>query len=349
MRKTVEIAGRKVGDGQPVFIVVELGVCHEQSTEVAKDFVRRAKAAGADAVKVEAFQADELVTDKTVTHTYGTSDGVVTENYYELLKRLELNYDQLAEIKREADEQGIIFFPTVATNQAIDFFEDLGVVAYKLASPDLIHYPLQRRLAQVGKPVFLDTGGGFIHEVEQAVLNFAEAGHDDIIIMHNPSGYPAPPEKTDLRMIQTMRSVFDIPIGLSCHTPGLDMVMAAIALGAAVIEKPITRDQTQRSPEHVFSFPHTQANEVIRRIRDLELALGKARRTSVDPNSLPRFVGRRGLYAAKNLQSGDILDENSILLLKPERGVSVKYIDMVLGRRLKAPVAKGEPIDWDAI
>jgi len=347
MRSTVEIEGKTIGHGAPVYIVVELGVTHEQSVEVAESFVNASAAAGADCVKVESFQADELVVDRTVNHTYGTARGEVTENYYQLLKRLELSYSEFARIKAAADKRGITFFPTVATKSSIEFFESIGAVAYKLASPDLNNFPLQEWVAATGKPIFLDTGGAFIHEVEQALMHLERHGAQQVVIMHNPSGYPAPPDKTDLRMIRTMKDLFGIPVGLSCHTPGLDCVMAAIALGADVIEKPITRDTAIASPEHVFSFPVEQAGELVARIRTMEMALGSGRRMSVDEQSLPRQIGRRGLYAAHPLKKGQRLSAEDIVAAKPEKGISVAHIEQVLGRRLRRDMDRHTPITWD--
>lgn len=349
MREIVSVAGREIGGGRPAFLVVELGVTHEQDVDVAESFVQAAATAGADCVKVESFQADELVADKTVTHTYGTLGGEITENYYELLKRLELGYQDFARIKARADGLGLAFFPTVATGKSLAFFQDLGVCAYKLASPDVVNYPLQRQVAATGKPIFMDTGGSFLHEIEKALFNLAEAGAEQVVLMHNPSGYPAPPEKTDLRMIRTLKDVFGIPVGLSCHTPGYDCVMAALALGADVIEKPITRDRAIASPEHVFSFPVEEAGEFVRRVRDLERSLGSGRRTTVNQNSLPRFVGRRGLYAVRDLAAGEVLREEDVLLAKPERGISVAHMDLALGRALRRPVRRLDPITWDDV
>jgi sialic acid synthase SpsE len=192
----------------------------------------------------------------------------------------------------------------------------------------------------------MDSGGAFMAEIDRAVTILANAGAKDLIIMHNPSGYPAPPEKTDLRMIPMMKSLFDIPVGLSCHTPGMDMVVAAVALGANVIEKPIARSRELESPEHIFAFLDTETEEFIAKIRTVETALGQARRTAVDEKSLPRFIGRRGLYAAADLDAGEVLGEKNLQMAKPWRGISIEFIDEVVGKKLKRPVKKHTPINW---
>ncbi|MFA4906500.1 MAG: N-acetylneuraminate synthase family protein [Candidatus Margulisiibacteriota bacterium] len=346
MHKLVEVGGVQIGDGAKVFTVVELGVCHEQKVELAEHFIEVAARSGAQAVKVEAFQADELVVDRSIEHEYGTVTGRKKENYYSLLKRLELSYEEHARLKRKADQEGILFFSTVHNKPSVDFMYDLGVCAFKIASPDVINYPLLRYLAKTGRPIFMDTGGAFIGEIERAVTLLANAGAKDLIIMHNPAGYPAPPEKTDLRMIPMMKTLFNIPVGLSCHTPGFDMVVAAVALGANVVEKPIARSRYLESPEHIFSFLDTEAAEFVTKIRTVETSLGQVRRTTVEEKSLPRFIGRRGLYAAADLAAGEVLSEKNLLPAKPWQGISIEFIDEVVGKRLKKALKKHTPIHW---
>lgn len=349
MNKIVRVGGKNIGDGEKTFTVVELGVCHEQNVELADHFIAVAKKAGADAVKVESFQADELVVDKTIEHEYGTTKGVKRENYYNLLKRLELSYDDFAKLKKKADEVGILFFSTVHNKHSVDFMESIGVCAYKIASPDIINYPLLRYVAQKNLPIFMDSGGAFMSEIDRAVVILEIAGAKDVIVMHNPSGYPAPPEKTDLRMISTIKNTFDIPVGLSCHTPGFDMVVASVALGANVVEKPISRNRDVENPEHIFSFLDIEAEEFISKIRTVETSLGNKRRSVVNEKSLPRFIGRRGTYAAKDLDPGEIISEENILFAKPWKGISVEFSNEIIGKKAKKALRRHTPILWGDI
>lgn len=349
MNPVVRVGDRRIGSGEKTFVVFELGVCHEQNVELAEHFIEVAKKTGADAVKVEAFQADELVIDRSITHEYGTVSGVKRENYYQLSKRLELTFDDYARLKNKADKEGILFFSTVHNKRCVDFMESLGVCAFKLASPDIINYPLIRYVSAKGLPVFADTGGAFMSEIEKAVTEYRSAGLENLILMHNPSGYPAPPEKTDLRMIPSMKKLLDIPVGLSCHTPGFDMTVAATAIGADVIEKPISRNRHLQSPEHIFSFLDTEALEFISRIRTTEISLGKKRRDVVMEKSLPRFIGRRGIYAAKDLTAGKIISEEDVVFAKPWRGISVEFVDEVIGRKVNREINKHQPIEWRSL
>ncbi len=348
MNKHVNVGNRTIGEGKPVFIVVELGVCHEQNVDVAKRFVEVSKNSGADAVKVEGFQADNFVLDKSLKRSYGTTEGMVEENYYQLLKRLELSFDQIREIKKKADEVGILFFSTVHDKEDTDFFDELGVCAYKIASIDLTHRPLIQYLCGKGKPIFMDTGAAYFGEIDKSIRIFEEERFNDLILMHNPSGYPAPAEETDLRMISALQNAFDVPVGLSCHTPGMDMVVASTAIGANVMEKPITRDNRIKGPEHIFSFLDTEAESYVHKIRNTEVCLGIKRRSHVEETAHGR-AKRRGIYAKKDLPKDHVLTGEDLLYRVPNRGISSEDYERLLNKKLKRAYRTWEPFQMKDI
>jgi N,N'-diacetyllegionaminate synthase len=345
LNKNITVGNLPVGDGHPCFIVVELGVCHEQNVELAKEFIREAKAAGADAVKVESFQADDFAFDKQLTHTYGIEGGQQTENYYSMLKRLELSYNDYAELKQEADSQGILFFSTVHNSNSADIMQSIGVCAFKIASSDVTNLPLIRDLAVRGLPIFMDTGGAYVGEVERAIREFEKHDCKDLILMHNPIGYPAPLDKTDLRMIPSLKCLFDIPVGLSCHTPGFDVVVAGTALGANAMEKPVSRNRSLPSPEHIFSFLVQETSEYVAKIRNIEIALGCKRRVVVSNDAYARKT-RRGLYSARTIKKGELLDVSNIVFGRPLKGIPVEIADEALGLRVRRDLSLHEPISW---
>jgi len=324
-------------------VVVELGVCHEQNIDVAKHFIDVAKENGADAVKVEAFRADDFVSDKAIMHTYGTAEGIVEENYYQLLKRLELSFEQVADIKKYADEKEILFFSTVHDQEDVDFFEELDICAYKIASLDMLHSPLIKHLCTKNKPVFMDTGGAYVEEIAKSLQMFKDEGFQNLVLMHNPMGYPAPSDKTDLRMIPSLQNMFEIPVGLSCHTPGLDMVVASVAIGTNVIEKPITRDKTTKGPEHVFSFQDDEAKDFIYKVRNTEICMGNKIRTDIDEKSHAR-AKRRGIYIKTDLPKGHLLTFNDLVYRVPNTGVSSEYFEDVLNKKLLRAYKEGEAL-----
>ena len=348
MNKLVKVGDKLIGEGQQVFIVVELGVCHEQNIDLAKSFIKKSKEAGADAVKIEAFQADTLVMGKDIIHRYGTIEGEKEENYYELLKRLELSFDEMKELKEYADEVGILFFPTVHNKEDIEFFEELDVCAYKISSLDMTHVPLIKELCRVNKPIFMDTGAAYLSEIDESVRIFEKEGFNNLILMHNPSGYPAPAEKTDLKMIPSLQEIFELPVGLSCHTPGFDMVVAATAIGANVIEKPITRDNSILSPEHIFAFLDSEIDTYISKVRTTEIALGSKRRKFV-ANTAHARAKRRGIYLKKDLKAGEVIKEEDLKYLVPNKGIDSRYTFEVVGKKLKIDRKANEPLQFEDI
>ena len=346
MNKIVKVGEKIIGDGYPAFIIVELGVCHEQNIELSKNFIKRAKEAGADAVKIEAFQADTLVMDKTIIHKYGTVEGEKEENYYDMLKTLELKWEEMKELKEYADEVGILFFPTVHNKEDIEFFEKLDVKCYKISSLDMTHTYLIKELCKVGKPIFMDTGAAYLSEIDESIRIFEKENFNDLILMHNPSGYPAPADKTDLRMIPNLKEVFDLPVGLSCHTPGFDMVVAATAIGANIIEKPITRDNSILSPEHIFAFLDYQTDEYVFKVRNTEICMGQKRRKYV-PNTAHARAKRRGIYLNKNLKKGDIITEDDLIYMVPNKGIDSRYYEDVVGKKLVIDKKENEPLKFE--
>lgn len=348
MNKVVKVGNKLIGQDQPVFIVVELGVCHEQNIEVAKSFIKRAKEAGADAVKIEAFQADTLVIGKDIIHKYGTIKGEREENYYELLKRLELSWDEMKELKKYADELDILFFPTIHNKEDIEFFEKLDVCAYKISSLDMTHVPLIKELCKVNKPIFMDTGAAYLSEIDMSVRIFEEEGFENLILMHNPSGYPAPAEKTDLKMIPALQDIFNLPVGLSCHTPGFDMVVAGTAIDANVMEKPITRDNNILLPEHIFAFLDVETDLYVSKVRTTEICLGVKRRSNIADTAHAR-AKRRGIYLKNSLKAGDIIEENDLKYMVPNKGIDSRYTFDVVGKKLKYDKNENEPLTFEDI
>lgn len=344
MRKHVKVGSKIVGDNWPVFIIVELGVTHEQNINLAKHFVEVAAKSGADAVKVEAFKAEELTMDKQMTHSYGTYNGIVSEIYYELGKRLELKADQIIEIKNKAKECNIQFFSTVHSNEDVDFFNELDVCAFKIGSGDITHLPLIKYISKnFDKPVFMDTGGAYLNEIDLSLRCFERYSFDKLILMHNPLGYPAPPKNTDLKIIPTLKNLYDIPVGLSCHTPGFDMVVASVAVGANAVEKPITRDNRIQGPEHCFSFLHNESDIFIEKIRKTEICLGKRRRSNINESAHARRV-RRGIYLKHDLNKGHILTEEDFVYRIPNQGFGVNEYESLIGRELLLDCKKLESL-----
>jgi len=346
-RNPVKIGDRLLGDGHPCFITFEAGPTH-RGIESAKALVRHAAEAGADAVKFQIVDPDRLVADRAMPSSYevlvdratGRTE-TVTEPLYDILCRRAMDESEWRELKRYSDSVGLAFFCTILFDDEIDFVAGLGCHSIKIASADLNHYPLLRTAARSGLNIQLDTGNGLLGEVEAAVDIIRREGNENIIVHHCPSGYPARLESINLRVISTLRQMFPFPIAYSDHTPGWDMDIAAIALGASLVEKTITLDRMTRSIEHIMSLEAAEMRRFIQAIRNLEIALGDPRRI-MHPEEIKKRQGvRRSIYLEKDVKAGIRLVEAEIDFRRPGFGIGPEMYDMLADRRFKTDLPAG--------
>jgi len=337
---TVTFGKRRVGDGEPCFITYEAGPTLN-SLASAKRLVKYASEAGADAVKFQLFDPDRLCADKKQTFSYevlvdretGKTE-TVEESLYELLCRRCLTQTEWRELKAYCDSLGLAFFSTVAFDEDIALLEELGCHSIKIASADVNHFPLIRKAARTGMCLQLDTGSATLGEVEAAVDVIRSEGNENIIIHQCPSGYPARLESINLNIIGTLKRLFPYPIAFSDHTPGWEMDVAALALGANLLEKTITEDRTTRSVEHIFSLePHEMAG-FIKVIREVEIALGGNRRIMHKEELAKRQRIRRSVYIKAPAQAGQRLGDVEVEFRRPGHGISPDQYERLVDMRL---------------
>lgn len=337
---SVSFGIRKVGDGEPCFITYEAGPTHD-SLDSAKRLVKLAAEAGADAVKFQIFDPDRLCADKKLTFSYevlvnratGQTE-TVEESLYELLCRRCLQEHEWRELKRYSDSLNLAFFSTVAFDEDIALLEELGCDSIKIASADINHFPLIRKAARTGMCIQLDTGSSTLGEVEAAVDVIRSEGNENIIIHQCPSGYPARLSSINLNIIPTLKRMFPYPVAFSDHTPGYEMDVAALALGANLLEKTITEDRTTRSVEHIFSLePHEMA-AFIRTIRDVEVAIGSNRRVMHAEELTKRQRIRRSVYLKQPAKAGQRLADVAVEFRRPGFGISPDLYEQLLDRVL---------------
>lgn len=348
----VRFGERAIGDGERCFITFEAGPTHN-GLESAKRLADHAAAVGADAVKFQILDPDRLVADRSVPFSYevlldretGATE-TVTEPLYDILKRRALSADDWRAVKAHSDKKGLAFFATVGFEDEVDLLAELGCDSIKIASADVNHVPLIRRAAETGMCLQLDTGNSTIGEIEAAVDVIRATGNDNVIIHHCPSGYPARLESINLNVIPTLKRMFPYPIAYSDHTPGWEMDVAALALGANLIEKSITEDRTTRSIEHIFSLEPADMAEFIRIVREVETAMGTSRRILHPEEREKRKVGRRSVSARKDLPTGHVLSEPDFDYRRPGYGIPPDEIDRLIGRKLKVAKAAGEAFAW---
>ncbi len=344
----VAIQDRLIGPGEPPYFVAELGICHGGDLDVALRLTQEAARAGAPCIKTETFQADRLIGDPSLTTSYVINNQTRTELLSEHMARFQLSFEEHHAIKKECDRLGVSFMATAHDIESVEFLKNIGAAAVKAASPDLIHIPLLRSMASSGLPVFLDTGSAHLHEILRAIMTLRGAGAKHIVINHNPAGHPAPAIQHDLLRIPQLMKLTNIPVGISDHYEGYDMLLAATALGACVLEKPVSEDRFVHEPERNWSISIQDLPRQLERIREVFLSIQPMGVNGLNPEQESyRLRNRMSLTAAKNLEPGDPVNLQHIDFSRPRKGIGVEYWDEVSGLRLRKAKKKGEFITWE--
>ena len=345
------IGNRPVGDGYPCYITFEIGPTHN-GIDSAKRLVKHAASAGADAVKFQIFDPDRLVSDKRQMFSYGVLANretgqvdTIEEPLYEILLRRYLSNNEWKDIKSYADELGLAFFATVGFDEDIRLLEEINCHSIKIASADVNHFPLLRRVAKTGMCVQIDTGMASIGEIEAAVDIIRSEGNENIIIHQCPSGYPARLESINLNVIPTLKRMFPYPIAFSDHTPGVDMDIAAVALGANLVEKTITEDRMTRSVEHVFSLEPQDMKNFVQTIREIEIGIGSSRRILHEDEKKRRDENRRSVFIVEEAEEGTRFGDCVVEFRRPGFGITPDRYEELLDSYLKRDLAPGHRVE----
>lgn len=343
----VKFGTRQVGDGHPCFVTYEAGPTHV-GLDSAKRLVTLAAQAGADAVKFQMVDPERLVADRTVMFEYGIladrSSGrieMVSEPLYDLIKRRSLTCAEWHELKAHADHEKVAFFCTAGFPDEVEILAEMGCHSIKIASSDVNHLPLIRQVARTGMCIQLDTGNSSLGEIETAIDAIRAEGNDNIIIHHCPSGYPARIEGINLNIIKTLKQMFPYPVAYSDHTPGWEMDVAAIALGANLVEKTITEDRATRSVEHVFSLEPADMRQFVQVVRDIEGALGATRRVLAPVELEKRQAMRRSTHLATDAKAGSRLGDLPVTFSRPGYGLSPVDWERLANSVLKSDLPAG--------
>lgn len=353
---SVIINDRKIGDDSPCYITFEAGPTHN-GFESACKLIEHSSKNGADAVKFQILDPNRLVANKQQLFEFEilvnreTGETKKTSApLYELLKSRSLEKNQWKDLKSYADKLKLAFFATAGFEDEIELLGEIGCQSVKIASADLNHIPLLRLAAQSGMVIQLDTGSASLGEVEVAMDVIAQAGSSSQVIIHQcPSGYPAYLESINLNMIKTLKSMFNCPVAFSDHTPGWEMDIAAVALGANLIEKTITLDRMTPSVEHVMSIEPQQMPDFIRSIKNVEIALGSSRRSLTNEQINNRLSVRRSLYLSENAKSGDLLQDCQWEYRRPGFGIGPQHHDKLMSSTLNRDLDKGVVLTWSDI
>ncbi len=343
---------RRVGDGNPCFITFEAGPTHN-GLESAMELATLAAQAKADAIKFQMVDPDRLVFDRKQTISFQilvdkktNKTETVEDSLYEILCRRALTKDQWRQLKKHCDRLGLAFFATVGFEDEIELLEELGCDSIKIASADVNHTPLIRRAARSGMCLQLDTGNATIGEIEATVDVIRAEGNENIIIHHCPSGYPAHLDGINLRCISTLKQMFPYPVAYSDHTPGWEMDLAAVALGANLVEKTITKDRATPAIEHMMSIEPDDMTAFIKVIRDLETALGRTRRVMSAVEKERRTANRRSIHLVRDVKAGAKLSLDDFEYRRPGHGIPPSEADFIAGQTLCRPKRRGERLQW---
>jgi N,N'-diacetyllegionaminate synthase len=329
-----------------VFIIAEAGVNHNGSLELALRLVDAAKASGADAVKFQTFRADLLATRSAPKAPYQECGTAKAESQFEMLQRLQLDAAAHQRLIDYCREIGIQFLSSPFDAQSADLLATMNVPLYKVPSGEITNLPFLQHLARKGRPLILSTGMSTLGEVEEAVHVLQEAGASQLTLLHCVTAYPAPYAEVNLRAMQTLKSAFGLPVGYSDHTPGIEIAIAAVALGAAVVEKHFTLDRSLPGPDHSASLEPVELQQMVTAIRHVEAALGSGVKAPV-PCELPNLpVARKSVVAARSLPTGHQLAAGDLDIKRPGNGLSPKLLPALIGRTLRAGVGKDEIVTW---
>ena len=343
---TVRVEQRRIGTGHPVFVIAEAGVNHNGDLDLARRLVDVAASAGADAVKFQTFAAERVAAREAPKADYQRQTTSAEESQQQMLRRLELSPAAHRELQAHARSRGLTFLSTPFDEASADLLDALGVPAIKIGSGEVTNLPFLEHVARKGRPIILSTGMSSLEEVGAAVAAVRAAGNRDLILLHCVSEYPARASDANVRAMLTLADAFRTPVGYSDHTPGLEVALAAVALGASVIEKHFTLDRTLPGPDHRASLEPAQITELVRAIRVVEQALGDGVKAPTSGELGNRVVARRSLAAAVDLPAGLALTRESLGALRPATGISPASLPAVLGRTLTRPRRAGELIAW---
>lgn len=343
------IAGRSIGPGHPVYVIAELSANHNQSFDRAQKLIDIAKQVGADAVKLQTYTPDTMTIDCTNEY-FRIGKGTIWEGktLYELYSEAATPWEWHADLKDHTERLGLDFFSTPFDITAVEFLEGLDVPAYKVASFEVVDLRLIQAIAETGKPMIISTGMASREEIEQAVVMARRAGSTDLALLRCTSAYPSRPDEADLRTIPDLARRFDVVAGLSDHTLGIAVPVAAVSLGAYIVEKHLTLSRSDPGPDSAFSLEPQEFARMTEAVRIAEEALGSIRYGHCE-GEVPSLAFRRSLFVVEDVKQDERFTTENVRCIRPGHGLAPAEIEEILGRRASRNIERGTPISWDLV
>ncbi len=349
MENIITINNRRIGQGEPVYIIAEMSANHGQDFNKAVDIIKAAKKAGADAVKLQTYTPDTM-TIKSREKYFEIGKGTAWEgrNLYDLYKEAYTPWEWFPKLKKLANKLDIDFFSTPFDSTAVDFLEELEVPAYKIASFEIVDLPLIKYVAKTGKPTIMSTGMADENEIQEAVDIFYSAGGSQLALLKCTSAYPAPVQEMDLNTIPYIADRFKVPAGLSDHTLDHTVPIIAVSLGASIIEKHFTINRSEKSPDSTFSLEPDEFSKMVKSVRITEKALGKK---SLGPGitESKSIVFRRSIFAVADIAAGERFTLGNIRIIRPGHGLKPKHYGKIISKQAASEIKTGTPLSWNLI
>jgi len=344
-----KIGNRKVGGNNPVFIIAELSANHGHDFDIAAKTIRAMKKSGADAVKLQTYTADTITIDSD-REEFKIKQGTIWDGttLYKLYKEAYTPWEWQPKLKKIAEDLGMVCFSSPFDKTAVDFLEKMDVPAYKVASFEITDIPLIEYMASKNKPIIISTGIAELEDIKEAIEACKRMGNTQIALLKCTSAYPAPFEEMNLRTIPDMAEKFEVIVGLSDHSKGIEMPVAAVSLGAKIIEKHFILDKKIGGADASFSLEAEEFRTMVAAVRNTEKALGKVTYTLTEKSKISREFCR-SLFVVSDIKKGEMFTENNIRSIRPGFGLPPKHLGDILGKRSKVVLKKGMPLSWSAI
>jgi len=337
----LDIGGRLVGHGHPCFIIAEAGVNHNGSLELARQLVDAAVGAKADAVKFQTFKAERVLTESAPKAEYQKQTTGDSESQLEMVRRLELSPESHRELMRYCQDKDILFMSSPFDELSADLLDEIDVAVFKVPSGEITNLSFVSHIARKQKPMFISTGMSYLSEVEMAVRAVEEENNHDYVLLQCTSNYPADPADANLTAMGTMARAFGALIGYSDHTPGIEIPLAAVALGACVIEKHLTTDRTLPGPDHPASLEPDEFAAMVQAIRIVESSIGHGRKEPAASEANTASVARKSVVAAQDIRAGTVLTEKHMAIKRPGSGLPPTMAEHLLGLTVSVDVEAG--------
>ncbi len=349
MKKEIKIGNKVISEQSPTFIVAEMSANHGMDFNKAVAIMRAARDAGADAIKIQTYTPDTITLDSDEP-CFQITQGTIWDGttLYKLYQTAYTPWEWQADLKRIAEDMGLIFFSSPFDLSSVDFLEAMDVPAYKVASFEINDIPFIRKIARLGKPVIISTGVAYLADIELALATCREEGNENVILLKCSSAYPAPYEDINLKTIPSMKEVFDCIVGLSDHTLGTVVSQAGVAVGAKVIEKHLTLRRADGGADAAFSMEPEEFKEMVDNIRIVEKALGRVT-YDLTPKQKASRDHARSLFVARDMKAGEVFTPENLRSVRPSCGLHTKYYEELLGRRIRKDTRFGTPMSWELV